>query len=178
MGNAHVKDFLAGKEEAETYLQHFMHPEVLNHSKYLADKWLALNIAKHKDYENFFDWSNVQATSNLDQVQENINLQEKKESLLVGMFPKKNSPDLTNPSFFDEIQVSFNPHEVSLFKDRQNQKFFVLYQIYYIMQNFRKREVSSFFSSITNPPRIAKYCESIERCFIKGSDPKGCRNRY
>jgi len=141
MGNAQIKDFLAGKEEAETYLRHFMHPEVLNHSKYLSDKWHALNIAKQKDHESFFDWSNVQATANLEQVQENINLQEKKENLLVGMFPKKNSPDLTNPSFFDEIQVSFTPSEVAMFRDRQNQKFFVLYQIYYIMQNLRRREV-------------------------------------
>ncbi len=145
MGNASIRDFLASKEEAETYLRHFMHPEVLNHSQYLADKWISLNITKNKDFENFFDWNNVQATSNADQVQENIALQEKKENLLVGMFPKKNSPDLTNPSFFDEIQISFTPSEVSLFKDRQNQKFLVLYQIYHIMQTFRKREVIIIF---------------------------------
>ena len=147
MGNTNVKDFLSTKEESETYLKHFMHPEILNHSKFLGEKWLSLGVAKQKDFLDFFDWNNVQTTANIEQVQENINLQEKKEGLLVGMFPKKNSPDLTNPSFFDEIQVSFNPSEVSLFRDRQNQKFLVLYQIYYIMQNLRKNEVHTFFYS-------------------------------
>lgn len=142
MGNAQVKDFLAGKEESEMYLKHFMHPEVLNHSKYLAEKWLSFNITKNKEYQEFFDWSNVQITPNIQQVRENIALQEKKETLLVGMFPKKNAPELTNPSFFDEIQVSFNPSEVTQFRDRQNQKFLILYQIYYLMQNVRRQEVS------------------------------------
>ena len=141
MGNFHVKDFFASKEDTTNYLKSFVNPEILNHGQFLSDRWISLNIEKHKEYLHIFDWSNVQTTTNQDQIEENIQLQENKENLLVGMLPKIVSPDLCNPGFFDDVQTSYSPSEVTLFKDHQNHKFLVLYQVFYLFQTLRKKDV-------------------------------------
>ena len=140
MGNAVIKDFLHNKEDPTGYLPNFINPELFNHIQYLNDRWINLAPEKAKDYSQMFDWSNVQTTANIEQVEENIQNQETKEKLLVGMLPKSVSPDLLNPSFFDEVQTSFSPGAVSQFRDFQNQRFLVLSQIFGILQRARKKD--------------------------------------
>ena len=140
MGNAVIKDFLSTKDDPTGYLQHFSSPELLNHAQYLHDRWVNLAPEKAKDYNQMFDWSNVQVTANLDQVLENINNQENKEKLLVGMLPKSVSPDLLNPSFFDEVQTSYSPAAVTQFRDRQNEKFLLITQIFSMLQKSKKKD--------------------------------------
>ena len=140
MGNAEVKGFLSSNEDPSGYLQQFMNLEVLSHGQFLADRWITYNVEKNKEYQNFFDWSNVQRVQNPEQIGENIRLQENKEKLLVGKLPPMISPDLLNPTFFDDVQLPFSPSEVVDFKDLQNKKFLILYKFFYIMQKHRKQE--------------------------------------
>lgn len=145
MGNTNIRDFFANQEnfnKQKEYLENFSNAELLNHHQFLMEKWTTMNMEKHKDGQNFFDWSNVQTSSvPSDQIEENIKLHEFKENLLIGRLPKNSVQDLLNPSVFDESQTAFSPANVSLFKDHQNQKFLVLYQIFFLMQNTRRKEV-------------------------------------
>ena len=145
MGNASVKDFLGSKDDPSGFLSNFMNAELLGHGQFLSDRWTNLAVEKHKDFQNMFDWSNAQSSANAEHVEESIQLHEKKESLLVGMLPKMTSPDLLNPAFFDDVQTAFSPTEVAVFKDLQNQKFLVLYHLYYLLQKLRKKDVNIYY---------------------------------
>ena len=140
MGNAEVKSFASGAEDNTHYLSQFMNLEVLSHGQFLADRWVAFNVEKNKEYQNYFDWSNVQKVAHPEQIEENIRLQENKESLLVGRLPPMISPDLLNPSFFDDVQLPFSPSDVVDFKDLQNKKFLILYKFFYTLQKLRKQD--------------------------------------
>jgi hypothetical protein len=146
MGNSHTKDYFSVQDHLQkngAYLTSFFNAEILNHSQFLSDKWTASNLEKSKEGQNIFDLSNVQHIAHSEQVEEKVVQTEFKDSILIGNIPKKMSPDLLNPSFFDEIQTTFSSSNVGGFRDHQHHKFFVLYQLFYLIQEHRKRDVSS-----------------------------------
>ena len=151
MGNIHVKDFFSNTDnlnKKSTYLQSFFSSQLLNHSHYLSEQWLLLNVDKSKEGSALFDWNNVQASSlSPEQVEEKLRLQDFKEKLLVGQLPKAAIEDLLNPSFYDEAQSIYSPFNVVSFKDHQNHIFLLLFNAFYLMQNRRKSEVIPFLLS-------------------------------
>lgn len=147
MGNIHIKDFFNNQEnlnKGSAYIQNFFSSGLMQHTQYLSDQWLLMNIEKNKEGSNFFDWNNVQASSlSHEQVEEKLRIQEFKERLLIGQLPRNAVEDLLNPSFYDEAQSIYSPSTVVSFKDHQNHIFLLLYHFFYLVQNKRKTEVSS-----------------------------------
>ena len=126
--------------------------EMLSHSDFLSDAWQHTHIEKNKEHQNFFDWNNVQRVTHPEEIVKNIQLQEKKEGLLVGKLPPMISPDLLNPTFFDDVQLPFAPSDVVEFKDLQNKKFLILYQLFNKLQKTRKQEQNPIQAfSVSNP---------------------------
>ena len=146
MGNIHIKDFFNNQEnlnKQNTYIQNFFNSGLLQHSQFLSDQWILMNVEKSKEGSNFFDWNNVQASSlSPEQVEEKLHIQEFKENLLIGQLPKNAVEDLLNPSFYDEAQSIYSPSNVVTFKDHQNHIFLLLYHFFYLSQNKRKLEVA------------------------------------
>ena len=138
MGNAEVKVFVSATETNQLFQS--LSLELLSHTEFLSDTWVHSQIEKNKEHQNFFDWSNVQRVAHPEEIQKNIQLQEKKESLLVGKLPAMISPDLLNPTFFDDVQLPFAPSEVVEFKDLQNKKFLILHYLFSRLQKTRKLE--------------------------------------
>lgn len=149
MGNLHIKDFFNNQDnlnKGSQYILNFFNSGLLQHSSFLSDQWLLLNIDKSKEGSNFFDWNNVQASAlSHDQVEEKLKIQEFKEGLLIGQLPRNAVEDLLNPSFYDEAQSIYSPSTVVSFKDNQNRIFCLLYHLFYLVQNKRKKEVSYHF---------------------------------
>lgn len=148
MGNIHIKDFFNNNEnliKQATYIEHFFNSGLLQHSQFLSDQWIQMNIEKSKEGSNFFDWNNVQAsTLSHEQIEEKLRIQEFKENLLIGQLPKSAVEDLLNPSFYDEAQSIYSPSNVVSFKDHQNHIFLLMYHFFYLVQKKRKQEVDIF----------------------------------
>ena len=150
MGNAEVKAFVSMTEQNPFFQS--LNLEMLSHSDFLSDAWQHTHIEKNKEHQNFFDWNNVQRVTHPEEIVKNIQLQEKKEGLLVGKLPPMISPDLLNPTFFDDVQLPFAPSDVVEFKDLQNKKFLILYQLFNKLQKTRKQEQNPIQAfSVSNP---------------------------
>ena len=147
MGNTQVKDLFANKDNLQTnsnskYLEHFFHADLFSKARYFTEL-VKSNMDKVKNPTAFFDWSNIHQTSQtVDIVEDKLKQQGFKDKILVGNLPKNTEKELLNPTFLEECDLTYHPTNVIQFSQSQNQKFMLLYNLFYLMQRKKKKLVS------------------------------------
>lgn len=77
------------------------------------------------------------------------------------MLPKELDSYLLNPNTFEDSQITYSPSQVVSFRDQQNQRFLVLYQMFFLLQSQQNQIKSNFnqMKSELDSQPIAKAAE-------------------